>query len=159
MLTPNQESWAKRKFRANRARRDAYAAKTLEARTAKLRAREERLAAEEAPRARIDEARAGRPGSVIRAEIRGPAKAFLREIKRRPCVDCGQYFPPEAMDFDHRDPSQKTECVSKVVKVGVAAVAREAAKCDLVCACCHRIRTARRRSGLPATLPPSDYEI
>jgi hypothetical protein len=34
--------------------------------------------------------------------------AFLRELRDVPCTDCGGRFVPHQMDFDHRDPSQKT---------------------------------------------------
>src|SRR6266511_2128517 len=29
---------------------------------------------------------------------------FLRGLRRVPCDDCGEMFPPHMMDFDHRDP-------------------------------------------------------
>ena len=32
---------------------------------------------------------------------------WLRELRNRPCADCGERFPPYVMDFDHRDPSEK----------------------------------------------------
>jgi hypothetical protein len=60
-----------------------------------------------------------------------------------PCVDCGDLFPPYVMDFDHRDPSTKEFQISNAVKSHVAwsRVLSEIAKCDLRCACCHRLRT------------------
>ena len=65
--------------------------------------------------------------------------ALLQELKDVPCQDCHQKFPSCAMDFDHRDPATKR------INVGNAgsrsAVRKEAAKCDIVCANCHRIRT------------------
>lgn len=60
-----------------------------------------------------------------------------------PCLDCGKSFPYVVMDFDHRDPSTKVAEVPVLVKNGAAwdRVLEEIAKCDLVCACCHRLRT------------------
>lgn len=60
-----------------------------------------------------------------------------------PCIDCGKSFPYVAMDFDHRDPSTKVAEVSTLVKNCSSwdRVLEEIAKCDLVCACCHRLRT------------------
>lgn len=70
--------------------------------------------------------------------------AWLDKAKDVPCLDCGGRFPPECMDFDHRDPSVKLFDVSGAVVSGrsVLSVQKEIAKCDVVCANCHRIRTA-----------------
>lgn len=59
------------------------------------------------------------------------------------CLDCHQSFPGCVMDFDHRDPEQKVGSVSALVRSSTAwdRVEAEIAKCDLVCACCHRLRT------------------
>lgn len=59
------------------------------------------------------------------------------------CTDCGVSFPYVVMDFDHRDPSLKVDDVSTLVKNYTPwdRVLEEIAKCDLVCACCHRLRT------------------
>lgn len=61
-------------------------------------------------------------------------------------MDCGGHFPPEAMDYDHRPGEQKVANVGQMVggRYGVDAVLAEIAKCDLVCAVCHRIRTKKR---------------
>ena len=50
------------------------------------------------------------------------------------------------MDFDHRDPSAKTMQVSDLVgkSKSWSRIAEEIAKCDLVCANCHRIRSFER---------------
>lgn len=63
------------------------------------------------------------------------------------CVDCGYRTHYAALDFDHRD------CTRKVFQIGnrghrsLAAVQAEAAKCDVRCANCHRIKTAERRNA------------
>ena len=74
------------------------------------------------------------------------AKALLSWWKSRPCMDCGACFPPCAMDFDHRPGTAKRFAVnnSKVL-YGLDTLVAEIAKCDIVCACCHRIRTEARR--------------
>ena len=33
---------------------------------------------------------------------------FIRSLRANPCMDCGGTFPVICMDFDHRDPSQKS---------------------------------------------------
>lgn len=63
-----------------------------------------------------------------------------------PCADCGQKFHPIVMDFDHLDPSQKSMNLSRMIRQSKpwSAIELEMAKCELVCANCHRLRTLRR---------------
>jgi hypothetical protein len=83
----------------------------------------------------------------MRRRHRQKIKAAIDERKTgKPCMDCGGMFPPVAMDFDHVRGK-------KLFNVGMAksleALDSEIEKCDLVCANCHRVRTATRiRSGL-----------
>lgn len=73
----------------------------------------------------------------------------LRQLKTAPCMDCGVTYPWYVMDFDHRDGESKTDIVSRIANVGAAKRLREEiAKCDLVCANCHRVRTFTRIAGL-----------
>jgi hypothetical protein len=69
--------------------------------------------------------------------------------KQGPCVDCGGRFPPECMDFDHiveRGP--KLFNISKAGGRNVEGVLAEIAKCDLICANCHRTRSRARTKAL-----------
>jgi hypothetical protein len=71
----------------------------------------------------------------------------IAEHKSKPCVDCGRVLPPECMDFDHRDPATKLCSVTRFrtrSRRFLEQLLAEIAKCDLVCHCCHRLRTARR---------------
>jgi hypothetical protein len=64
---------------------------------------------------------------------------FLRE---RPCVDCGER-DPVVLEFDHL--ADKAFNVSAGLRTHKwETVLREIDKCDVVCANCHRRRTARR---------------
>ena len=75
---------------------------------------------------------------------------FLRDLRRRPCADCGQSFPPWVMDFDHRDPKLKSFSLAagKALLKSREILLAEIAKCDIVCANCHAMRTYRWiRSG------------
>lgn len=69
--------------------------------------------------------------------------AWLRELRTVPCADCGENFPPHVMDFDHREPSTKSFNLggSTAMLKSRAALLEEIAKCDIVCANCHRART------------------
>jgi hypothetical protein len=69
-------------------------------------------------------------------------KAAISKLKDHPCSDCGGRFPSVCMDFDHRDPSEKKQNVgSMATTYNLQTILDEIAKCDLVCANCHRIRT------------------
>jgi hypothetical protein len=59
------------------------------------------------------------------------------------CTHCG-VGDLAILEFDHRDPASKYRDVSDMVQKGFAwrTIVREIAKCDAVCANCHRRRTA-----------------
>lgn len=69
---------------------------------------------------------------------------LLSRLKDRPCADCGGRFPTVCMDFDHRPGTEKKFSVSGASSRKHEAIMDEVAKCDVVCANCHRIRTAAR---------------
>ena len=57
------------------------------------------------------------------------------------CIDCGYATCPEELQFHYRDPSTKDFGLGHF-NGSLARLSAEAAKCDLVCANCHRIRHA-----------------
>jgi len=72
-------------------------------------------------------------------------RARMAELKAVPCTDCGGKFPPEAMDFDHVR-GEKVKHVGWLEDGSLVRLMAEIAKCELVCANCHRVRTAQRRA-------------
>lgn len=82
------------------------------------------------------------------AERRAIARAFTDAAKDVPCKDCGKRWPPVAMDFDHIGP--KSRPIANMVSQGyrLDLIKAEIAQCEVVCACCHRIRTARRNDNV-----------
>lgn len=91
---------------------------------------------------------------AVKRKARGHNRAQterLREIindaKAKPCTDCGVAYPPHVMDFDHLDGSEKRFNVADAVSHGYSdeTIRDELAKCELVCANCHRERTHRRK--------------
>jgi hypothetical protein len=63
--------------------------------------------------------------------------ALIFEAKSRPCEECGNEYPPKAMELHHIDPSTK---VSEVCQMSTPNQARkELAKCRVLCAICHRL--------------------
>ena len=82
-----------------------------------------------------------------RARWRAHAR-FLDALRDVPCADCGGRFPPCAMDFDHREPGTKLATVTRMIgRAAIVRILAEAAKCDIVCANCHRARTYGRRAA------------
>lgn len=85
-------------------------------------------------------ARLLRNASIRRADNRMRAVEYLRA---HPCVDCGE-IDIVVLQFDHlRD---KKADVTALINSGAtwAAIEREIAKCEIRCANCHRLETARR---------------
>jgi len=72
----------------------------------------------------------------------------MRELKSsRPCTDCGGWFHPAAMTFDHLPGTTKRGDVSNLLYAGYRKVLLdEIAKCELVCANCHAVRTFMREN-------------
>jgi hypothetical protein len=85
------------------------------------------------------------------AQIRERSERVLAENKRRiidylrthPCVDCGE---PDiiVLEFDHLRDKTAPVIAMLLQKHVWSRVVEEIAKCEVVCANCHRRRTARR---------------
>lgn len=74
---------------------------------------------------------------------------WLENLKDAPCTDCGRKFPHECMDFDHVRGRKLFEVNFTAYKWrGTKKLEREIAKCELVCANCHRTRTKNRAARL-----------
>lgn len=102
--------------------------------------------------------RAHRDEEIARVRARQKrTHAFLAVFKARPCADCGVQFKPHQMDFDHRDPAQKSFTLSRPTALLAShdRLMAELAKCDVVCANCHRTRTRRQHQARLARRGPS----
>ncbi len=63
----------------------------------------------------------------------------------RPCADCGRIYPHQVMQWDHRPGLEKLGDINEDFwGRSRDEVLAEIAKCDLVCANCHTIRTFSR---------------
>lgn len=85
--------------------------------------------------------------SVKRQMVIAERVSLLNDLRSRPCSDCGGTFPTVCMDFDHRDPSDKHSEVTSLAFGRLDTLLAEIDKCDIVCANCHRIRTAKGRAN------------
>lgn len=88
-------------------------------------------------------AKNARRRAVERPKVRAMIDQYLRE---HPCVDCGSK-DITVLEFDHRDRSAKEFAVGELARVAEwPRVLREIEKCDVRCANCHRLRTAKQFS-------------
>src|SRR6058998_3601815 len=100
---------------------------------------------------------ANRESEIARVRTRQDrTTAFLRALREVPCADCSRRFAGHQMDFDHRDPREKSFELLKgrASLKSRAQLLAEAAKCDVVCANCHRIRTRKRHREWLASRAP-----
>jgi hypothetical protein len=69
-------------------------------------------------------------------------RGIICAAKSVPCMDCKESFPVVCMDFDHRNPEEKSFNISRLGMItSEKRLREEIAKCDVVCSNCHRIRT------------------
>jgi len=73
-------------------------------------------------------------------------RAKLDSLKARPCADCGESYPPGAMEFDHVR-GEKEESIGRMFGWAWQRILAEVAKCEVVCSVCHRLRTEARRAA------------
>lgn len=67
--------------------------------------------------------------------------------KNNPCIDCGE-TNPIVLEFDHRDGTEKLDNIADIVdrSWSTKRLQEEISKCDVRCANCHRIRTAKQQN-------------
>lgn len=80
-------------------------------------------------------------------------RKLLISLKDGPCKDCGGIFHYCQMDFDHVS-GEKVREVSLLKNK--ASILVEAAKCEVVCANCHRERSHRNKKGQEKLYPSAE---
>lgn len=88
--------------------------------------------------------------NVTRTYVQGKSAAdrveYVREYKlSHGCADCGYRAHHVALDFDHLPGTTKVRDIKRGQQLGWVALLEEIAKCEVVCANCHRVRTHARR--------------
>ncbi len=97
-----------------------------------------------------------------RRKRRVPARALVEEhLASHPCVDCGE-DNPAVLEFDHVGSKRGNVSTMSWDGFSVAALEQEIAGCDVVCANCHRRRTAHRNNSwrvrpIQRDVPPHEY--
>jgi hypothetical protein len=130
-----QQSPDGRKLRAARVKRYRESAKGRATEARYNEANAEKMAAYNAEWSRVNTPR-----------LQKAKRAWLDDFKRGPCLDCGKSYPPVVMDFDHVRGAKVAGVSSMLRRCAYDAIVAEIAKCDLVCANCHRLRTFKRAS-------------
>ena len=75
----------------------------------------------------------------------GNAKLLYKYKLEHPCIKCGE-TDPIVLEFDHRDPSKKCFNITRGCADGknFDLVLEEISKCDVLCANCHRRKSAKQ---------------
>jgi hypothetical protein len=81
-------------------------------------------------------------------QARDRNKDYVRDLKEKtPCADCGKIYHYSQMDFDHIDGKKKHNIARYANSaVSIKTIKDEIAKCEVVCANCHRYRTWSRQN-------------
>lgn len=77
--------------------------------------------------------------------VRRRKAEYIKSLKDVPCMDCGIKYPTYVMEFDHRE--DKFKPITRMTNYGWSTLKAEIAKCDVVCANCHSVRTYKRSVG------------
>jgi hypothetical protein len=95
---------------------------------------------------------ANKVGLLAKKKVRRTEqRAVIWDHKRKPCTDCKIQYDPWVMDFDHVR-GKKRFNLNRLVKISASwnTILEEIAKCEVVCANCHRARTHSRAYGAEA---------
>lgn len=76
-------------------------------------------------------------------KTRAAIKAYMRKLKSVPCGVCKKTYHFACMDFAHKDRYLKAINIGDAAALGwsLKKIIIEVAKCDVLCANCHRIKT------------------
>lgn len=70
------------------------------------------------------------------------ARKVFEYLSRNNCVNCGE-SDPVVLEFDHRERNEKVESISNLIRNSSwERIKSEIEKCDVLCANCHRRKTA-----------------
>jgi hypothetical protein len=90
------------------------------------------------------------PKQRLRLQIQN----YVTEYKERtPCIDCKMKYPAHVMDLDHvrGEKLYALALIHNQPDITWAKLHTELAKCDVVCANCHRERTHVRRCQIESS--------
>ena len=71
----------------------------------------------------------------------------ITDLKKVPCVRCKKRYPSVCMDFDHVRGKKEFQISDRYSSYSLKRLLVEIAKCQVVCANCHRIISWERRQA------------
>ena len=87
-------------------------------------------------------------------DSRSKRSKYIQNLKQESgCADCKENYPYYMLEFDHRFGETKLFCISRAPAVSEKMFLEELAKCDIVCANCHAMRTYMRLVGGSPAMP------
>jgi hypothetical protein len=90
-----------------------------------------------------------RVNSVNKKQIEKAREYVYEYLVKNPCVDCGEKNPI-VLEFDHRETLEKAFSICSALSshsyVSMELLVSEIEKCDIRCANCHRIKTAKQQN-------------
>ncbi len=91
-------------------------------------------------------------------EINQQIRDYTNVLKSStPCTDCGNKYPFYVMDFDHISNDKEFTIGRSSKRTSLDRLKKEIAKCEIVCANCHRIRTyTRKHCGIAQLVRAAD---
>lgn len=89
-----------------------------------------------------------------RAALKKIYTFLLDYFSEHPCLDCGE-SDPRVLEFDHINPAKKLANVSDLIHSGknLQIIKEEIEKCQVLCANCHRRKTAIQFGWFKDILP------
>lgn len=85
-----------------------------------------------------------RAAAAARMRVRyARVQRWMKELRSKPCRGCRKKYPHYMMEFDHVR-GKKLFRIGNGMGQSLVSLQREIAKCDVVCANCHRRRTWQR---------------
>jgi hypothetical protein len=93
-------------------------------------------------------------GEVKRRLRQERTLALIDYFRTHPCVDCGEW-DPVVLEFDHVR-AKSFDIGQKLLDYPWEAIVNEIAKCEVVCANCHRRRTKQRCGAVRVVLTQGD---
>lgn len=83
--------------------------------------------------------------NISKMTVSNYLEEFHKFKEDKGCADCKNRYPHYMLEFDHRPEFKKIDNVYRVFKkYGIDKAWEEVAKCDVVCANCHKHRTYHR---------------
>ena len=81
--------------------------------------------------------------SEVKSKRQIKRKEFIEQYKiKQGCCKCGYNKHPGALDFSHKNPGEKSFNISAGRFYSMKRLIEEMTKCDILCANCHREKTA-----------------